>query len=429
MKIKTLDISQTNFNKDLDKHLKFKVKNSKAIEDSVSKILDDIKKNKDKALIKLSKKYDKTVYKNISESAVSKDEIAEAYSHISKQTLASIKKAIVNIKRFSRKQILKSWSMKINGSTLGENVSPIDRVGIYVPGGKASYPSTVLMNAIPARIAGVKNITMVSPPTNGKLEPLVLVAADLCKIDEIYKVGGAHAVGALAYGTEVIKQVHKIVGPGNIYVATAKRKVFGTVGIDSFAGPSEILIIADKDVSPECIAIDMFAQAEHDEMAQSILLTTSSKLIVDVNKKINTMIKNQKRKDIIKKSLETRGLFIKVKTQSNIVDIVNSIAPEHLEILGYKKFNLPEKIKNAGAVFIGESSPEVFGDYCAGPNHVLPTGGTAKYASPLGVYDFLKRSSIMQISKTHAKELAEIATSIADSEGLYSHSESAKYRK
>ena len=429
MKIKTLDISQTNFNKDLDEHLKFKVKNSKAIEDSVSKILDDIKKNKDKALIKLSKKYDKTVYKNISESAVSKDEIAEAYSHISKQTLASIKKAIVNIKRFSRKQILKSWSMKINGSTLGENVSPIDRVGIYVPGGKASYPSTVLMNAIPARIAGVKNITMVSPPTNGKLEPLVLVAADLCKIDEIYKVGGAHAVGALAYGTEVIKQVHKIVGPGNIYVATAKRKVFGTVGIDSFAGPSEILIIADKDVSPECIAIDMFAQAEHDEMAQSILLTTSSKLIVDVNKKINTMIKNQKRKDIIKKSLETRGLFIKVKTQSNIVDIVNSIAPEHLEILGYKKFNLPEKIKNAGAVFIGESSPEVFGDYCAGPNHVLPTGGTAKYASPLGVYDFLKRSSIMQISKTHAKELAEIATSIADSEGLYSHSESAKYRK
>ncbi len=429
MKIKTLDISQTNFNKDLDEHLKFKVKNSKAIEDSVSKILDDIKKNKDKALIKLSKKYDKTVYKNISESAVSKDEIAEAYSHISKQTLASIKKAIINIKRFSRKQILKSWSMKINGSTLGENVSPIDRVGIYVPGGKASYPSTVLMNAIPARTAGVKNITMVSPPTNGKLEPLVLVAADLCKIDEIYKVGGAHAVGALAYGTEVIKQVHKIVGPGNIYVATAKRKVFGTVGIDSFAGPSEILIIADKDVSPECIAIDMFAQAEHDEMAQSILLTTSSKLIVDVNKKINTMIKNQKRKDIIKKSLETRGLFIKVKTQSNIVDIVNSIAPEHLEILGYKKFNLPEKIKNAGAVFIGESSPEVFGDYCAGPNHVLPTGGTAKYASPLGVYDFLKRSSIMQISKTHAKELAEIATSIADSEGLYSHSESAKYRK
>ena len=429
MKIKTLDISKTNFNKDLNEHLKLKVQNSKTIETSVSKILEDIKKNKDKALIKLSKRFDKTDYKNISESFVSKGEIAEAYSHISKKTLASLKKAIINIKKFSRKQMLKSWSIKINGSTLGEKVTAIEKVGIYVPGGKASYPSTVLMNAIPARTAGVKNITMVCPPINGKLDPLVLVAADLCEVDEIYKIGGAHAIGALAYGTETIEQVHKIVGPGNIYVATAKRKVFGTVGIDSFAGPSEILIIADKDVDPECIAIDMFAQAEHDEMAQSILLTTSSKLILDVNKKINLMIKSQKRKDIIKKSLSSRGLFIKVKTQSDIIDIANLIAPEHLEILGYKKFNLPKKIDNAGAIFIGESSPEVFGDYCAGPNHVLPTSGTAKYASPLGVYDFLKRSSMMQISKAHAKELSKIAISIADSEGLYSHSESAKYRK
>ena len=429
MKIKTLDISKTNFNKDLNEYLKLKVENSKAIETSVSLILEDIKKNKDKALIKLSKRFDKTAYKSTSESDVSKAEIVKAYSHISKQTLTSLKKAIINIKKFSRKQMLKSWSMKINGSTLGEKVTAIEKVGIYVPGGKASYPSTVLMNAIPARTAGVKNITMVCPPINGKLDPLVLVAADLCEVDEIYKIGGAHAIGALAYGTETIEQVHKIVGPGNIYVATAKRKVFGTVGIDSFAGPSEILIIADKDVNPECIAIDMFAQAEHDEMAQSILLTTSGKLILDVNKKINIMIKNQKRKDIIKKSLTSRGLFIKVKTQSDIVNIANSIAPEHLEILGYKKLNLPKKINNAGAIFIGESSPEVFGDYCAGPNHVLPTNGTAKYASPLGVYDFLKRSSIMQISKTHAKELSKIAISIADSEGLYSHSESAKYRK
>lgn len=429
MKIKTLDISKASFNKVLSRHLKLKFENSKAIETSVSIILNDIKKNKDKALTKLSKKYDKTVYKNISESVVSKDEIAEAYSHISKQTLTSIKKAIINIKRFSRKQILKSWSMKINGSILGEKVTAIERAGIYVPGGKASYPSTVLMNAIPARIAGVKNITMVCPPIDGKLDPLVLIAADLCGVDKIYKIGGAHAIGALAYGTETIEPVHKIVGPGNIYVATAKRKVFGTVGIDSFAGPSEILIIADKDSDPECIAIDMFAQAEHDEMAQSILLTTSGKLILDVNKKINMMIEGQKRKDIIKKSLSSRGLFIKVKTQSDIVDIANCIAPEHLEILGYKKLNLSKKINNAGAIFIGESSPEVFGDYCAGPNHVLPTSGTAKYASPLGVYDFLKRSSIMQISKTHAKELSKIASSIAESEGLYSHSESAKYRK
>ncbi len=429
MKIKTLDITKKKFNKDLLNHLSLKLENSKAIESSVTKILDDIKKNKDKALIKLANKYDNTAYKKISESVVSKSEIAEAYTHISKQTLSNLKKAIINIKRFSKKQILKSWSMKVNGSILGEKVTAIDRVGIYVPGGKASYPSTVLMNAIPAKTAGVNNITMVCPPINGKLDPLVLVAADLCKVDKIYKIGGSHAIGALAYGTETIKRVYKIVGPGNIYVATAKRKVFGLVGIDSFAGPSEILIIADKDTSSECIALDMFAQAEHDEMAQSILLTTSGKLILDVNKKINFMIKSQKRKDIIKKSLNSRGLFIKVKTQSDIVDIANRIAPEHLEILGYKKSKLPQKINNAGAIFIGESSPEVFGDYCAGPNHVLPTSGTARYASPLGVYDFLKRSSMMQISKNHAKELSKIAISIADCEGLYSHSESAKYRK
>ena len=429
MKIKTLDITKKKFNKDLLNHLSLKLENSKAIESSVTKILDDIKKNKDKALIKLANKYDNTAYKKISESVVSKSEIAEAYTHISKQTLSNLKKAIINIKRFSKKQILKSWSMKVNGSTLGEKVTAIDRVGIYVPGGKACYPSTVLMNAIPAKTAGVNDITMVCPPINGKLDPLVLVAADLCKVDKIYKIGGSHAIGALAYGTETIKRVYKIVGPGNIYVATAKRKVFGLVGIDSFAGPSEILIIADKDTNSECIAIDMFAQAEHDEMAQSILLTTSGKLILDVNKKINLMIKSQKRKDIIKKSLNSRGLFIKVKTQSDIVDIANRIAPEHLEILGYKKSKLPQKINNAGAIFIGESSPEVFGDYCAGPNHVLPTSGTARYASPLGVYDFLKRSSMMQISKNHAKELSKIAISIADCEGLYSHSESAKFRK
>ena len=429
MKIKTLDITKKNFNKDLLNHLSLKLENSRAIESSVTKILDDIKKNKDKALIKLANKYDNTAYKKISESVVSKSEIAEAYTHISKQTLSNLKKAIINIKRFSKKQILKSWSMKVNGSTLGERVTAIDRVGIYVPGGKACYPSTVLMNAIPAKTAGVNDITMVCPPINGKLDPLVLVAADLCKVDKIFKIGGSHAIGALAYGTETIKPVYKIVGPGNIYVATAKRKVFGLVGIDSFAGPSEILIIADKDTNSECIAIDMFAQAEHDEMAQSILLTTSGKLILDVNKKINLMIKSQKRKDIIKKSLNSRGLFIKVKTQSDIVDIANRIAPEHLEILGYKKSKLPQKINNAGAIFIGESSPEVFGDYCAGPNHVLPTSGTARYASPLGVYDFLKRSSMMQISKNHAKALSKIAISIADCEGLYSHSESAKYRK
>jgi histidinol dehydrogenase len=412
----------------LSKYLSLKVKNSEAIEYSVAQIINDLNKKKDRALINFAKKYDNVNYTKISDSIVSKKEIEDAYKLVPSALLRNIKKAISNIKKFSKRQILDSWTIKQNGSTLGEKVTPIKKVGIYVPGGKASYPSTVVMNSIPAKTAGVDEITMVCPPTDGTLNPLVLVAANLCGVNKIYKFGGAHAIAALAYGTESIEPVDKIVGPGNIYVATAKKMVFGKVGIDSFAGPSEILIIADSYADPECIAIDMFAQAEHDEMAQSILLTTSSKLINAVNKKIDAMIKNQKRKKIINKSLVTRGLFIKVKNKSEIISIADTIAPEHLEILGYENFKLEKEIHNAGAIFIGESSPEVFGDYCAGPNHVLPTSGTARYASPLGVYDFLKRTSIMKISKTHAKELSQIASSIAECEGLYSHSESAKFR-
>jgi histidinol dehydrogenase len=428
MKIKSLNSTSKDFYIYLSKYLNLKVKNSEAIEYSVAHILNDLNKNKDKALIKFAKKYDNANYTKVSDSIVSKKEIEDAYELVPSALLKNIKKAISNIKTFSKKQILDSWSIKKNGSTLGEKVTPIKKVGIYVPGGKASYPSTVVMNSVPAKTAGVDEITMVCPPTDGKLNPLVLVAANLCGVNKIYKFGGAHAIAALAYGTESIEPVDKIVGPGNIYVATAKKMVFGKVGIDSFAGPSEILIIADSHSNPECIAIDMFAQAEHDEMAQSILLTTSSKLINAVNKKIDAMIKNQKRKKIINKSLVTRGLFIKVKNKSEIISIADTIAPEHLEILGYENFKLEKEIHNAGAIFIGESSPEVFGDYCAGPNHVLPTSGTARYASPLGVYDFLKRTSIMKISKTHAKELSQIASSIAECEGLYSHSESAKFR-
>jgi histidinol dehydrogenase len=428
MKIKSLNSTSKDFYIHLSKYLNFKVKNSKAIECSVAQILDDVNKKKDRALINFAKKYDNVNYNKVSDSLVSKKEIKDAYKLVPSALLKNIKEAIRNIKVFSKKQILDSWTIKKNGSTLGERVTPIKKVGIYVPGGKASYPSTVVMNSVPAKTAGVDEITMVCPPTDGKLNPLVLVAANLCGVNKIYKFGGAHAIAALAYGTESIEPVDKIVGPGNIYVATAKKMVFGKVGIDSFAGPSEILIIADSHADPECIAIDMFAQAEHDEMAQSILLTTSFKLINDVNKKIDAMIKNQKRKKIINKSLVTRGLFVKAKNKSDIISIADRIAPEHLEILGYESFKLEKEIHNAGAIFIGENSPEVFGDYCAGPNHVLPTSGTARYASPLGVYDFLKRTSIMKISKTHAKELSHIASSIAECEGLYSHSESAKFR-
>ncbi len=429
MKIKILDTSSARFMKNLSNHLNLRPMNAPHIEKSVNQILEDVRKNGDQALVKFSKKYDKVSYRKVSDSKVSTKEITDAYSLVPKKILTNIKKAITNIKKYSQQQSLKTWSMAVKGSMIGEKVTPIETAGIYVPGGKASYPSTVLMNAIPAKVAGVKNIIMVSPPINNEINPLVLVAADLCEVDKIYKFGGAHAVAALAYGTKTITAVDKIVGPGNIYVATAKKKVFGTVGIDSFAGPSEILIIAEKDADPECIAIDMFAQAEHDELAQSILLTTSKKLIVEVNKKIDTMLNAQKRKKIIQKSLATRGLFLRAKNLSEVINIANRIAPEHLEIIAKNATAIAKKITNAGAIFIGENSPEVFGDYCAGPNHVLPTNGTARYASPLGVYDFLKRTSIMKISKSHAKELSNIATSLADCEGLYAHSESAKFRK
>ena len=429
MKIKLLNTSQTNFNKKLNNHLSFKQVNYASVEKSVDKILKKIGESGDSSLRMLIEKYDKTYYRKISDSIVTKKEISEAYSETPKKIISNLKKAMRNIKTFSKQQKLKSWSIKVKGSRLGEKVTPINSVGIYVPGGKASYPSTVLMNAIPAQVAGVKDIIMACPPVAGKLNPLVLIAADLCSVNKIYKFGGAHAIGALAFGTETIKPVDKIVGPGNIYVATAKKKVYGTVGIDSFAGPSEVLIIADQNACPELVALDMFAQAEHDELAQAILMTSSKKLINSVSLKINSLIRNQSRKDIIEKSLRARGLFIKVNNVKEIISIANEIAPEHLEIFGYERIKLETKIDNAGAIFIGENSPEVFGDYCAGPNHVLPTSGSARYASPLGVYDFLKRTSLMKISPAHSRELSITASLLAECEGLTAHSQSAKLRK
>ncbi len=429
MKIKILNTSQANFNKRLSDHLSFKQGNYNSVEKTVDKILKKIVESGDSGLRLLIKKYDNTFYKKISNSIVTKKEISDAYSVTPKKVVSNLKKAMRNIKTFSKQQKLKSWSIKVKGSKLGEKVTPINSVGIYVPGGKASYPSTVLMNAIPAQVAGVRDITMVCPPVAGKLNPFVLIAADLCDVNKIYKFGGAHAIAALAFGTETIKPVDKIVGPGNIYVATAKKKVYGTVGIDSFAGPSEVLIIADQNACPELVAIDMFAQAEHDELAQAIVMTSSKKLISSVSLKISSLIKTQSRKEIIKKSLSTRGLFIKVNNTKEIINIANKIAPEHLEIFGYEGLTLETKIDNAGAIFIGKNSPEVFGDYCAGPNHVLPTSGSAKYASPLGVYDFLKRTSLMKISPAHSKELSSTASLLADCEGLTAHSQSAKLRK
>ena len=311
-----------------------------------------------------------------------------------------------------------SWTSKKDGSILGEKVTPIETVGIYVPAGKASYPSTVLMNAIPAKIAGVKNIVMACPISNIEDHALAIVAADLCGVQIILRMGGAHAIAALAYGTKSISKVDKIVGPGNIYVTLAKKAVFGDVGIDNIAGPSEVVIIADSSNNPDWIAMDLFSQAEHDELAQPILISSSMKLINDVHNSVEKLLPSMLRKNIIIKSFNTRGMYIKTKNIKEIGIIVNNIAPEHLEIMSKNNKDLLKLITNAGAIFLGEYTPEVFGDYCAGPNHVLPTSGSARFSSPLGVYDFQKRSSLISISKKTAIELSKISVSMALSEGL-----------
>ena len=301
-------------------------------------------------------------------------------------------------------------------------------MGLYVPGGKAAYPSSVLMNAIPAKVAGVQELIMVVPTPNGERNDLVLAAAKVAQVDRIFSIGGAQAIGALAYGTETIPKVDKIVGPGNAYVAEAKRRVYGTVGIDMIAGPSEILIISDKNSNPDWIAMDLFSQAEHDELAQSILISDDQEFLNKVNRSIDKLIQEMPRKEIIKKSLKNRGIFILVENLIDAAKVSNFIAPEHLELAVDKPKKLLEEIKHAGAIFIGRETCEAIGDYCAGPNHVLPTSGTARFSSPLGVYDFQKRSSLIALSETSASRLGKIASTLAKGEGLYAHGLSAEYR-
>jgi len=398
-------------------------------DEHVKKIVGSVKKNGDKALLKFINKYDGYKTTHIKSVRISKKEISNAKKLVSREALTNLKKSIKRISSFSRKQLSSSWGEKKHGSYLGERVTPIDSVGIYVPGGKASYPSTVMMNAIPAKIAGVDKIIMTCPMDNIKEHSLAIVAAELCGVDQIYKIGGAHAIAALAYGTKTIPKVDKIVGPGNIYVTLAKKMLFGEVGIDNIAGPSEVVIIADSTANPDWIAMDLFSQAEHDEMAQAILLTPSSTLIKLVEESMNNLINLLPRKKIILKSLKNRGMFIKTKNLDEAARVGNSIAPEHLEIVCRNNEKVFKKIKNAGAIFLGEYSPEVFGDYCAGPNHVLPTSGSAKFSSPLSVHDFQKRTSVMKISKKTAKELSLIASSLAEAEGLQAHAISARLRK
>ncbi len=395
----------------------------------VDEVLNNVKENKDEALFDYTKKFDKaTITKdNIK---VTKEEIEEAYTLVDEELVRVIRKALVNIKEYHEKQKQYSWfDSKPNGTILGQKVTPIEKVGVYVPGGKAVYPSSVLMNVIPAKVAGVSQIIMTTPPNSeGKISPNTLVAANEAGVDVIYKVGGAQAIAALAYGTESIPKVDKIVGPGNIYVALAKKAVYGHVSIDSIAGPSEILVIADETANPRYVAADLLSQAEHDELASSILVTTSKELADQVNEEIEGFLKVLDRRDIIQKSLDNYGYILLADNLNDAVDIANEIASEHLEIVTKDPFNVMTKIKNAGAIFLGEYSSEPLGDYFAGPNHILPTNGTAKFFSPLSVDDFIKKSSIISYSREALMDIHTDIEQFAKAEKLTAHANSISVR-
>ena len=398
-------------------------------ESTVNDILSNVKTEGDKALFQYTKDFDKADI-NSSNVVVTQEEIDEAYNLVDKNLLNVIRKALVNIRSFHEKQKQYSWfDSKPDGTMLGQKVTALSRVGVYVPGGKAAYPSSVLMNVIPAKVAGVEEIIMCTPPgKDGKVYPTTLVAAKEAGVDVIYKVGGAQAVGAMAYGTESIPKVDKIVGPGNIYVALAKKAVFGYVSIDSVAGPSEIMVLADETANPRFVAADLLSQAEHDEMASAILVTTSEELAGQVSKEVDGFVAVLSRKDIIQKSLDTYGYILIASSMEEAIDVVNEIASEHLEIVTKNPFDTMTRVKNAGAIFLGEYSSEPLGDYFAGPNHVLPTNGTAKFFSPLSVDDFIKKSSIISYSKEALDSIHNDIENFANAEHLTAHANSIHVR-
>jgi histidinol dehydrogenase len=397
------------------------------IDKKVEDIIHHIKENGDQALKEYTLKFDEIKLENIQ---VSEMEIEQAIQEVDESFLKILKEAQTNILDFHRRQKQESWVFQKNEQImLGQMITPIERIGIYVPGGKAAYPSTVLMNAIPASVAGVRSIAMVTPPNKeGKINPYILAAAKLAGIHEIYKIGGAQSIAALAYGTESILPVNKIVGPGNIYVARAKKKVFGKVDIDMIAGPSEVCIIADQQSNPRFIAADLLSQAEHDELASAILITPSIELARKVTEEVELQMKALERVDIIKKSIDAYGVIFITEDMDTAVAVANELAPEHLELMIDQPFELLPKVKNAGAIFLGAYSPEPLGDYFAGPNHTLPTSGTAKFSSPLGVYDFMKKSSIIYYGQSALGAVKDKIMEFAKKEGLNAHANSIKVR-
>lgn len=429
VQVKKLNSVDPNFDQSLQQLLAFESAMDESIETTVTQILADIKNRGNEALIEYTNRFDLVNVNTIAELELSTPRLQQALNALREQQRQALEQAAERIRNYHEKQVGQSWQYQESDNTLlGQKVTPLDRVGLYVPGGKASYPSSVLMNAIPAKVAGVRELIMVVPTPHGEKNDMVLAAAAISGVDRVFTIGGAQAVGALAYGTETVPQVDKIVGPGNAYVAAAKRRVFGIVGIDMVAGPSEILVICDGKTNPDWIAMDLFSQAEHDELAQSILLSPDGDFLNAVAQSIDKQIETMPRKEVIRTSLENRGALIQVKDLEEACAIANQISPEHLELSVENPEYWVEKIRHAGAIFMGRHTCEALGDYCAGPNHVLPTSRTARFSSPLGVYDFQKRSSLIQVSEQGAAKLGAIASILANGEGLPAHAKSAEYR-
>ena len=430
MNITRLSSGAPDFSAELTRLLAFEETADEKLEATVAGILADVRKRGDAAVLEYTRKFDRLPLENAAAMELSRDELRVAFEGLPVEQRSALEQAAQRVTDYHQKQVQASWSYtEADGTLLGQQVTPLDRVGLYVPGGKAAYPSSVLMNALPAKVAGVSELIMVVPTPDGVKNQLVLAAAYLSGVDRVFTIGGAQAVAALAYGTATIPKVDKIVGPGNAYVAAAKRRVFGVCGIDMIAGPSEILVICDGKTNPDWIAMDLFSQAEHDELAQAILLSPDAGFIEAVAQSANRLLEQMPRSAIIKTALENRGALIHVADLEEACAISNRIAPEHLELSVEDPQRWLPKLKHAGAIFMGRYTSESLGDYCAGPNHVLPTSGTARFSSPLGVYDFQKRSSLIQVSAQGAQKLGAIASTLAFGEGLQAHAQSALFRK
>ncbi len=429
MKLRRLSSRDAGFDAALAALTRFEATQDASVDKAVRAIITKVRGLGDSAVLEYTKAFDRVKAARFAELEIPRAELDAALSGLPAEQAKALRTAAERVRRYHEKQLAQSWQYtEKDGTILGQRVTPLDRVGLYVPGGKAAYPSSVLMNALPAKVAGVRELLMVSPTPGGERNPLVLAAAALVGVDRVFAIGGAQAIAALAFGTESVPRVDKIVGPGNAYVAEAKRQVFGQVGIDMVAGPSEILVIGDGSTEPDWIAMDLFSQAEHDEIAQAILLSPDRAYLDSVEQSIKRLLPQMPRRKVIGASLAARGALIETRDLEEACTLANRIAPEHLELSVAEPEAWLPKLRNAGAIFLGRWSSEAIGDYCAGPNHVLPTGGTARFSSPLGVYDFQKRSSVIGVSKAGARTLGRLAATLAEGEGLAAHAQSARLR-